>query len=161
LEMAIVIKDQTRCAICGEVIKSSDEFTAFPPAFPNQADPLHIFHDAAVHDRCLDTHPFREAAVRRIDERRVNSGSGKRICRICGKEVQDPNDYVGLGHLTDDPGSPLKDYNYAHFHRSHFGKWSRGPYVLSLLAAMAETGGWTGDALPALIDDLRSIIKNP
>jgi hypothetical protein len=158
--MAIILLGKTRCVICGKVLQPTDEIVGFPVVFPNEADPLHLLNDAAVHAVCLRDHPLRQAVEKRMAEYRQKTGPGNRYCRVCGREILNSHDYLGFGHLTDDPTSPLSQYNYAHFHRSCFRDWPEGPHVVSLLETMVETGAWRGEGLPAMIKHLKDLLSS-
>ena len=158
MDMAIIILDRTNCAICRKILKSTDEALGFPAMFPNEADPLHLFNDAAIHGACLLVHPLRPIIEKRLAEYREKTGPGNRYCRVCGREILNPDDYLGLGHLTDEATSPLKPYNYAHFHRSCVRVWPDAPNVLSLLEIMVESGAWRGRGFQLLIKDLKGLL---
>lgn len=158
--MALFLSGKTTCSLCGKTLWSNDKVVAFAALFPNEADPLHLFHDAVVHEACFKDHPLRQAAEKRVADYRQKAGPGNRYCHICGREILNPDEYTGFGHLTDDPTAPLSQYNYAHFHRSCFRDWPKGPHVLSLLEAMVETGAWRGVGLSLLIKDLKSLRSN-
>ena len=40
---------------------------------------------------------------------------------VCGEEVDE--DWCNTGFLTDDPKSPLHEFNYLPFHRRHIRQW--------------------------------------
>jgi hypothetical protein len=153
--MALILSGKTKCPLCGKAILATDKIVGFPAAFPNENDPLHIFHDAAVHEQCLNSHPLKLAAERRMAEYRQKTGPGNRRCYVCGKEILKPDEYTGLGHLTDDPTLTASKYNYAHFHRSCFKVWPERTHVLSLLEDMVKTGAWRGPGLSLMIKDLK------
>lgn len=52
--MALVIPGQTKCSICGEVIRENDEVVGFP-AFLSRGHRLHRFSDSVFHKRCFAT----------------------------------------------------------------------------------------------------------
>jgi len=158
--MAIVIRGATSCAICRKILQSNDEVIAFPAAFPNEASPLFLFHDTAVHVACFCDHPLRQAVEERLADFRQRTGPGKRFCRVCGLEVLTPDEHLGLGHLTDDPTSSLHQYNYAHFHRTCFKEWPDSYQILTLLEAMVTAGTWRGVGSMFMIKDLKNLLFN-
>lgn len=127
----------------------------FPPFVSNQADPLFVFHDAAVHADCFRKHPLAEAAQARYEELRERTNPKNRPCFICGAQITNPDDYLAFGHLVDDPKHPLHAFNYAQFHRSCLGNWSGLADVLRDLEALDRSGTWKGDALKRLIKEIR------
>lgn len=155
--MAIVLLGKTQCVICGKVLQATDKIIGFPAMFPNEVDVLHQFHDAAVHVVCLEGHPLRQAIEKRMAEYQQKTGPGKRRCRVCGREILMPDDYFGLGHLTDDIHDPLFQFNYAHFHRSHLFAWSERPILIRELSRLEKSEKWKCDGLKQIIKELREI----
>jgi hypothetical protein len=156
--MAIYIIGRTKCAICGKTLTNKDGIIGFPSIFPNHADPLHFLNDAVVHEECLHTHSLRKHAEQRMADFKQKTGPGNRHCRVCSKEILNPDDYLGFGHLTDRTNLEIYQYNYAHFHRNCFRHWHERDKVIALLENMVETGAWLGNGLPVLIDDLKNMI---
>ena len=66
--MALVIRGQTICDLCGEIIAEGDDVTTFPAFVHNEIDPLFCFNDAPFHTECVKKHPIGERAVSRADE---------------------------------------------------------------------------------------------
>src|SRR5262245_55742366 len=122
--MAIFVPGM-RCAISGRPIESAEAAVTFPPFVANEADPLHVFSDAVVHIDAFRGHPLAEKAQRRVQEAQRRTDPTNRRCQICGKPITDPEDYLGLGYLVDDPQHPLFAFNYAQFHRSCLAKWAK------------------------------------
>lgn len=153
--MALILSGKTQCASCGKMILTTDKIVGFPAIFPNENDPLHIFHDVAVHEQCLNIHPLKPEAEERMAEFRLKTGPGHRRCYVCGEEILKPDQYAGLGYLTGDPNLVVSKYNYAHFHRSCFKIWPERTHVLTLLEDMMKTGAWRGPGLSLMIKDLK------
>jgi hypothetical protein len=63
---------------------------------------------------------------------------------VCGRPILDPDDYLGLGLLTSDPGSALFGFNFLHLHRSHVGQWDRYEEFRRLIEAMQRSEAWDG-----------------
>lgn len=127
----------------------------FPPFVGNQADPLYVFNDAAVHATCFRKHPLAEAAQARYEELRERTSPRNRTCLICDERISNPDDYLAFGHLVDDTKHTLHSLNYAQFHRSCLSSWSALADVLRNLETLDQSGTWKGDALKRLIKDLR------
>jgi hypothetical protein len=135
------------CVLSGRPINSASEAVMFPPFVANEADPLHVFSDAVIHAEAFRAHPLAAAAQARYDEARVRLAPANRQCLICGQVVVDPEDYLGLGHLTESPAHPLYRFNYGHFHMSHLPGWEHLNFLISELAKLDRSRGWRGDAL--------------
>jgi hypothetical protein len=144
-----------RCVISGRPISSLSEAIAFPPFVANEADPLFAFSDAVVHVDVFRAHPLAARAEARVEEATRRTAPENRRCLICGDIITNPDDYVGLGYLVDDPRSPLYRFNYAHFHRSHLAGWSELPGLIAELDKLDRSGAWKGDGLTRIIAILR------
>ena len=151
--MAIFVPGM-RCSISGYAIKSPDDAVMFPAFVSNQADPLYIFSDAVIHVEAFRKHPLSAKAQTRYEEYRQRTSPKARLCFICGKQITDPEDYIGLGHLVDDVNHPLHRFNYAHFHRSCLVGWSELPNLIHNLRDLDQSGAWRGPALAWLIREL-------
>jgi hypothetical protein len=130
----------------------------FSPFVVNQADALYVFNDAAVHAACFNKHPLAAQARSRHEEFRRQSQN--RQCSVCAKQITNPDEWIGLGHLVDNPDHPLHRFNYAQFHRSCLGRWSVLPEVIRNLEALEQSGTWKGDVLKWLVKELRKA-QNP
>ena len=157
--MAIFVAG-TRCPLCGQAIQSVVDAVMFPPFVSNQADPLFVFNDAAIHAACFRNHPLADVAQARYEELRDRTDPKNRPCFVCGAQITDPDDYLGLGHIVDDPKQQLHKFNYAQFHRSCVGGWSALADLLRDLEALDASGKWKGDALKRVIRELRRAQPN-
>ncbi len=151
--MAILLRGKTGCPLCGDVIAGQDEAVVLPAFVFNDADPLVVFSDASLHQRCAEADPRWPRVREAVDEMLAKTGPGKRRCAVCGQEIADPNDYFMLPRLVDDARHPLFRYNYTHLHKSHIPRWRDAPLVLSLLEALA--GQWQGPLLETLVSSLK------
>jgi hypothetical protein len=142
------------CSISGRAIWSASDAVLFPPFVSNEADPLHIFSDAVVHVDAFRKHPLASQVKARCEELQRRTRSGARKCFICGQEIADPDEYLGLGYLVADESHPLHRFNYAQFHRSCFAQWPERPELIDKLRAFDESGTWRGNGLKWLIDEL-------
>ncbi|MBN8709292.1 MAG: hypothetical protein J0I10_07915 [Verrucomicrobia bacterium] len=153
--MAIFIPGM-HCAVSGKAIASSDEVVAFPAFVSNQADPLYVFSDAVVHVEAFQKHPLADKVQARYSEFRERNAPKSRLCFICGKQIADPDDYLGLGYLIDDQSHPLFRFNYAHFHRCCLRGWNELPALLDQIKDFDRSGQWKGDGLKWLVKVLRN-----
>lgn len=152
--MAIFIVGKTQCPLCEQIIEEGEEIVSFPPFIPNDLDPLWIFSDGVFHAACFYREPLANKAVLRYEELRQKNGPGNRICVVCSSEIKDPDEYITLGHLTEDEKHPLFKYNYAQVHRSCLSKWSEVPFLCQEIRQLSQSGTWGGKALEKLIADL-------
>jgi len=142
--VATIIYGKTVCSLCGQTIQTRQDAVGFSAFVSNEMDPLWKFNDAACHTRCLQQDPLGEKAKSRHSELLRQNMPERRICVVCGKKVQQPDDYFTFGYLVDDPLHPLYPYNYAHLHRSCISKWERLREVLGLIEDLKRSGAWKG-----------------
>jgi hypothetical protein len=116
--MAILLSRKTVCPLCGRIIADGEKAIGFPPFVANEVDPLYIFSDGVFHASCFRQDPLAKQAEARYSESRKRTSPLARQCRICGRVIDSPDEYLGLGHLTDDPSEPVHAMNYAQFHRA-------------------------------------------
>jgi hypothetical protein len=113
--VALILEGKTTCPICGKVLKTGEEIMGFPAFVSNQADPLLLFNDAGFHKDCVLAHALWPTLNWRMREYDEKTGPGHRKGLVCGEEITHPDEYFGLGHLTDNPAHALFQFNYAHF----------------------------------------------
>lgn len=147
--MALFFAGKSRCAVCGRVVEADAGPVLFPAFVTNSKDPLAAFHDAVVHESCLDRHPLGREALRRRDEVIARCAPAARRCVVCGQVITNPDDYFGTGYLGPE-SSPVGAFNYLHLHRSHFLQWAGADEFRSRLAAYVESDEWNG---PSVIFD--------
>ena len=130
---------------------SGDEVVAFSAFVSNRADPLYLFSDAAFHANCFHKHPLAEAAEALFSEvqRRFD-----KICNICGSPINSPDDYLGFGHLSDDPTEPAHKLNYRQFHRACLSSWNELETTRTILKKFNDSGKWEGPGLTWLLGEL-------
>jgi hypothetical protein len=114
----------------------------FPHFVGNRKDPLFMFTDAAFHRACFLEHPLRESVERRLEWRK--RWRKERKCFVCGEEVKETEDEYKTQFLTDDPNSPLYEFNYLHFHRAHLLLWPRLAEFRRLVEDSVASGKYEG-----------------
>lgn len=154
--MSVIILGQTRCAICAEILQKGDKIVSFSPFVTNRRDRLYRFSDSAFHRDCFDRDPLAAAASQRSEEVRRRGELGQRRCIVCGEQIVVPDDYFGVGFLTDETTSPLHKFNYFHIHRSHFNEWEHAKDFQSRIEAFQSSEAWEGpmvtfDPLPSWV----------
>lgn len=135
------------CALCGNPVDTAEDAVAFAPFVGNRADPLFIFSDAVVHPECLERHPLGARAREMHMETIASNCPQKRICLVCGRTIDDPDDYFGTGMLSSDPVDPLTEFNNVHLHVSHAASWPRLPELRRIIQERERTGAWQGARL--------------
>jgi hypothetical protein len=150
--MAIFIAGKSVCPLCARVIFVDQEKISFPSFVANELDSLWIFSDGVFHADCFRCEPLAAKAQARCQEIRQMNGPGNRCCAICQCEVKDPEDYLALGHLTEDVDHAVYPYNYFQSHFSCLTKWSELLALYEALRSFNESGGWQGQALSVVLD---------
>jgi hypothetical protein len=153
--MAVFIPGM-HCSISGRRIDSADDAILFPPFVSNEADPLYIFSDGVFHRDAFAAHPLAKSALGRLEEARTRISPMKRLCIVCGEEIRDPDDYLGLGHLTDNASDFLQQFNYAQFHVSHLANWAQLRQLTVALEAFERSPNWKGNGLKYALAILRA-----
>ena len=154
--MAIIIEGKTACPLCDNILEKGQEVVSFPAFVGNELDPLWLFSDAAFHSGCFEKHPLSSEAIARYEEMREKTAPGCRACVVCKAEIEDPDDYFGLGHLVSSPQDPLYEYNYTHAHISCLPRWPEISKVHQLLQNLKESGRLKGMSLDQMLLRLRS-----
>lgn len=149
--MSILVRNSSQCPICGEVIGDNDRVTGFPAFVVNALDRMYIFDDAVVHTNCLRNHPLGQSAIREAEQAVRATRPDRRLCSICLKLINDPDDHLYMGYLTDADSNPLSRYNHLQVHRSCLRDWSQTRLIGSMLADAKESGLWKGAWLDSLI----------
>jgi hypothetical protein len=144
--MAIFVPGM-KCVLCGLPMAVSEEVVLFSPFVANKRDALFKFSDAPVHAVCLRRDPLGDRALELHEAATRNADDRTRLCAVCGQPILDPDDYLGFGLLTSDPGSVLFRFNFLHLHRSHVGQWDRYEEFRRLVEAMQSSEAWDGPRL--------------
>lgn len=119
--MAILIRGKSRCPICNEVIREGQEALCYPPFVPNRLDELYVFNDAPVHSECAQKHPGFQSAEEVVAEAARGARPENRVCEVCHKPIQHPDDHYTLGYLSNE--DPLQRWNFKQFHRACLKDW--------------------------------------
>jgi hypothetical protein len=142
--MALFVLGKTPCQICNRPLMKGDSVVSFSPFVANRRDLLYRFSDAAFHKACFEAEPLAEAAIRRSEDVRTRGGPANRRCAVCEQQINDPDDYFGVGFLTDDPGSLAFEFNYLTLHRSHFFQWERATNFRRAMETFLLLDAWEG-----------------
>jgi hypothetical protein len=147
--MAILVPGM-RCPLCYLPMMAGDKLASFPPFVANKKDPLIFFSDAVFHAHCFRAHPLADRATDRYEAIKAHLGPGRRLCAACAQPIINPDDYFTAGHLTDNPSSPLFEFNYVQLHRSHFGRWDKFPTFRRLVEEFQSSDAWDGRPILSL-----------
>lgn len=138
--MAIIILGKSPCALCGEILRASDDVVALPAFSYGKADPLWVFNDAGLHNRCLAADPRRSLVEEVVEELHARAGPGHRICVVCEEEVAHYAEHVMIPRLAHDEKHPLHRYRYTHLHRACVRQWGDVDHALDLLRKADQDG---------------------
>ncbi|MCP3883713.1 MAG: hypothetical protein GY701_35705 [Sulfitobacter sp.] len=154
--MALLVRGRTRCVVCDRVVEDSDAAIALPAFVRDRTSELFRFSDGILHTACLETDSLAQRAARLAQETIDRLGPGSRSCEVCGEEVRDPDDYLTLGFLSDEAGSPASSLNWLQFHRSHLHLWEHLQAAIETLESLSVDKGWCEEDTVALVRELRS-----
>lgn len=150
-----------RCTICGLAIEDGEVSRSFTLFTCNRASPLFLFSDSTCHSECVSLHPFGPQAVAIDDAVRYSYRPENRVCWVCAEQIRNPDDYIGLGFLTDDASLEASEFNFFHAHRDHLQEWAQTKTLMAALRDLVRSDGWEGDALDEEIRDLISLTLPP
>ena len=154
--MALLLRGNSKCPICSNVIQQEDDVTVFPHFILNQADALFPLSDAACHSNCVNSDAVGRQMLVATRGYYACTGPGKRICVVCENEVSDPDDYLLIGYLGRSTGDALGRFEYTHLHRSHIHEWKQVDEFLSLAKKAINSDQWQGDALYNIIREIEA-----
>jgi hypothetical protein len=122
--MAIIIEGVTKRKLCGNLLLKNRDTTALPPLTISELDPLWFFNDAACHTECFQRHPLASRVLAREQTIQEHAVPSLQICDVCGERIDDPDEYIGIGPLTDGEEGALYADCFKRFHRPCLPRWS-------------------------------------
>jgi len=152
--MTIIIEGQTPCGLCAKVISAGDDCIGFPPIILDENSSLFQFNDGVYHASCIENDREGKVALGLLHEWSLKTGPGNRRCEVCGNQVTDHNDYLGIELLTVDDKDPLSRFNWCHLHQSCLSKWNEREALLTLISDPERQSNWGGQYLAQLAKDL-------
>jgi hypothetical protein len=73
--MALIIKGESECALCGEVILASDDAVGTAHFITDPSDKFYRYSDAPFHKRCFDSWKHKATFTARYEQFVRRSGS--------------------------------------------------------------------------------------
>lgn len=141
-----ILSGSSKCEICGRLLKG-EPIVGFIHFVSNRKDPLYMFTDSGFHRDCFLAHPLREAVSKRLEEHKRRRAVHQ--CVVCGEEIK--GKWYTPGFLTDDPTSPLFEFNYLYIHPSHVSLWPRLAEFSRLVEDFVKSGNYEG---PPILPEL-------
>jgi len=152
--MAILILGSSTCVICGQTIERQQAWAAFPPFVSNALDPLAVFDDAVMHEACFAAHPLNHEATLQFAEVKLRNTPQARVCDVCGRVIDDPDDFFTTGLITSNPIDPLYAYNCLHLHQGCIPGWPRRAELRALLQAARDEGRCGGRGIDYILREM-------
>lgn len=149
--MAGIIRNVTKCGLCGDALKDGELIYEFPPFVQNELDPFLTFSDHGYHEMCLRLTSRGKAAIARANEWRDKAALGNSKCAVCGAEILDEGNHLFIGHLTAEADNPLREFNYTHLHKTCIPAWDKKARFIVQAKMLMLGEKWKGDYLPRLI----------
>ena len=159
--MAFIFWGETQCPICSRAINQGDRIKGFPAFVSNEADPLWLFNEAAVHVECLERHPAKDSLMEAMKELAFKTSSAGRKCLVCGDEITHPDELFQTPLLTGDPWNALKRFNFVNIHIRHVPLWKDLQEYRNLLDEAERSGTWKGMGLQMLKEALAAATGGP
>jgi hypothetical protein len=125
---------------------------SFPPLTANRIDPLFRYSDGSFHAAHFWQQADAEKATARWKRLREESVPERRLCVVCGKRIENPDEYFITGFLSDAP--PASEFNYMRAHRSHLSSWPDLDRAIIAIEALKVTGEWDERDLDGVLDPL-------
>lgn len=160
IHMAIIIRGSTKCFICGAVIEDGQPARSFSHFIQNELDPLSVFNDGAFHSECFRSHPLSAKAEQLLQEMSRRLSPANRLCVVCNRALNNPDDYFVIGHLTENAGSPVHHYNYTRAHASCLPAWRQLRRAYDLIKELRSSPTWRGQALDPILLQLEKAIQD-
>lgn len=157
--MALIFIGQSKCPICQQTLKEGDKITGFPAFISNYKDPLYFFNDNGFHEACVPKHAQGPLAVQLKNAFLEETDPQSRQCLVSGKPVPQFDKYFCTGLLTSDQESPLFQYNFLSFDRSHIAEWPSRPELLQALVELKEQGKWDDCLGGGILDDMIDVLS--
>jgi hypothetical protein len=148
-----------KCAVCNKPVFADNTFIMFSNIIPNKLDPLWIFNDAIVHSECFTKHKLYQSMQERIEEHDRMNTVKNRVCNICNNVITDPDNYISIGHLTEDKTHPLYKFNYSRYHVTCLKEWANIEYFRNSLIELQNSGQWSGESLSLIIQKINRCIQ--
>lgn len=134
--MAVIIKDKTKCALCGKIIKEQEKIIAIPDFSYNEKDLLNYFSNKVFHKNCYISHPLSnlmdkklKCIEKRYDEKKCYIS--KELITI--ESIQHPDNHIFTGILTDNSLHPLFKFNNIHLNKRYLEFWDELDMFKNLL----------------------------
>jgi hypothetical protein len=153
--MAIFIPGMP-CRLCKRAIRSSAEVAGFPPFSANEADELHVFHDAVTHRECYERDP-RHAHMEHRLALLFRDPPGVYVCVVCEQRILVPDEHFGIGYLGEHDPRWLR-FNFGSAHRACLPKWPLLPELVAFARGELARGAWKGRGIERYCEDLASFI---
>jgi hypothetical protein len=154
--MAVFVQGKTACPLCTKVIQPDEDSITFPPLFLNSHHRVFEVNDAVVHRACLLVRPYGESALAKLATYEERAGQ-PRTCRVCGRDISDPDDYFTTGPLADDASEGVSRLDWFDAHESCLHVWPGTPALIQDLIKFARSDDWEGDVLTSLATRLQAV----
>ncbi|KQT28484.1 hypothetical protein ASG22_19985 [Chryseobacterium sp. Leaf405] len=117
--MAIIIENESRCPICGDVLNKSKEYILLPPLTSNTLDELFKLSDSAIHLACLDKSYLKNKILENLE---LTKQYSDRIRTLMLEN--NPRDVIGFSLLSSDESELISKYNYFIVLRKDISNWN-------------------------------------
>jgi hypothetical protein len=140
--MAIVVEGLSICALCGEMLNTTQGYELFLPFISNTKDPLYILNDSGVHTECLSKFHYESKAILLSKKYLKNLPLKAAKCCVDGNIINNPDNIIAIDVLTSDETEGLYKYNCLVLNKQNLAKWPDRLEFLRLANEFIKQGKW-------------------
>ncbi len=163
--MVLLLRGQSACKICGQVINEEDNICGFTHFVNNTKDPLYFFSDEAFHEHCFENTANADLAVEYATMGINANNPENRICIVTGELITRMEDHFFIGYLTSDKNSLLHQFNFTHIKVSAVLQWDKRELLIRELIEYRDSGNWAnpewGRNRNTYLDHLIELLHTP
>jgi len=126
---------------------------SFPAFVANAKDPLFKYGGMSFLLTSLNNEEGRKA-IELSEKALFNIKPANRICKVDGKIINDPDDYLFIPLLTSDEEEELYKFNFLTFNKRNLKKWSDRIKFLKIVNKFKEQGKWSDSSEFKFLDSL-------
>ncbi|MFO0896643.1 MAG: hypothetical protein U0836_04350 [Pirellulales bacterium] len=104
-----------------------------------------------MHEACFAAHPLNHEVTFQYTEVRRRNMPNARVCEVCGRVIDNPDESFTIGLITSNRTDPLYQYNCLHFHRHCTSEWRGRTELARALGAARDEGRCCGRGIEAIL----------
>ncbi|AZA51544.1 hypothetical protein [Chryseobacterium sp. G0201] len=116
--MAVIIENESKCPLCGDVINELKEYILTPPLISNELDELFRLSDSGIHLDCINKSNLKDKLFKYLKLYEQYSSKMRDLML-----ENNPKDVIGFNLLSSDVAEPISKYNYLIMLKKNILKW--------------------------------------